>query len=135
MTIAESGAGIAAAVYALATLALGAVLGPEAPLILMGSGLGVLASAGSIVIDASVITRNAAGGGNIAVSWSWFGTNQLGIGMHAYGASERSTAMWLLTFGLTQLAIIGATENFASVSFTPICRSPSSRSNKVPFSV
>jgi ABC-type transport system involved in cytochrome c biogenesis permease subunit len=44
--------------------------------------------------------------GNIVTTWSYFGVNEYGVGMHAYGASERSTAMWLLTFGLSQLAII-----------------------------
>jgi ABC-type transport system involved in cytochrome c biogenesis permease subunit len=45
--------------------------------------------------------------GNIVVAWSWFGVNELGVGLHSYGASESSTAMWLLTFGASQLAIIG----------------------------
>ena len=26
--------------------------------------------------------------GNIAVTWSWFGVNELGIGLHAYGFRE-----------------------------------------------
>jgi ABC-type transport system involved in cytochrome c biogenesis permease subunit len=45
-------------------------------------------------------------GGNIITTWSYFGVNELGVGLHAYGASESSTAMWLLTFAATQLAII-----------------------------
>ena len=45
-------------------------------------------------------------GGNIVVTWSWFGVNELGVGLHAYGASESSTAMWLLVFAASQLAII-----------------------------
>jgi hypothetical protein len=45
-------------------------------------------------------------GGNIVTTWSWFGVNELGVGLHAYGASESSTAMWLLTFAASQLAII-----------------------------
>jgi ABC-type transport system involved in cytochrome c biogenesis permease subunit len=45
-------------------------------------------------------------GGNIVVTWSWFGVNELGVGLHAYGASESSTAMWLLIFAASQLAII-----------------------------
>jgi ABC-type transport system involved in cytochrome c biogenesis permease subunit len=45
-------------------------------------------------------------GGNIVTTWSWFGVNELGVGMHAYGASESSTAMWLLTFVITQLVLI-----------------------------
>jgi ABC-type transport system involved in cytochrome c biogenesis permease subunit len=45
-------------------------------------------------------------GGNIVVTWSWFGVNELGVGLHAYGASERATALWLLIFALSQAAII-----------------------------
>ncbi len=45
--------------------------------------------------------------GNIVTTWSYFGVNEYGVGLHAYGASESSTAMWLLVFGATQLAIIG----------------------------
>jgi hypothetical protein len=45
-------------------------------------------------------------GGNIAVAWSGFGVNEFGVGLHAYGASESSTAMWLLTFAISQLAIM-----------------------------
>jgi ABC-type transport system involved in cytochrome c biogenesis permease subunit len=46
-------------------------------------------------------------GGNIVTTWSWFGVNMLGVGLHAYGASEKNTAMWLLTFAASQLALIG----------------------------
>jgi ABC-type transport system involved in cytochrome c biogenesis permease subunit len=44
--------------------------------------------------------------GNIVTAWSWFGTNQLGIGLHAYGFTQG--ALLLLTlFVLSQLAILG----------------------------
>ena len=33
--------------------------------------------------------------GNIIVIWSWFATNELGIGLHSYGASEGSKRMWI----------------------------------------
>jgi ABC-type transport system involved in cytochrome c biogenesis permease subunit len=46
-------------------------------------------------------------GGNVVTTWSWFGVNELGVGLHSYGASESSTAMWLLTFAGSQLALIG----------------------------
>jgi ABC-type transport system involved in cytochrome c biogenesis permease subunit len=46
-------------------------------------------------------------GGNIVTTWSWFGVNELGVGLHTYGASEKNTAMWLLVFGASQLALIG----------------------------
>jgi ABC-type transport system involved in cytochrome c biogenesis permease subunit len=44
--------------------------------------------------------------GNIVVTWSYFGVNELGVGLHSYGASESSTAMWLLTFAGSQVALI-----------------------------
>jgi ABC-type transport system involved in cytochrome c biogenesis permease subunit len=46
-------------------------------------------------------------GGNIITTWSYFGVNEYGVGLHAYGASTSSTAMWLLTFAASQLALIG----------------------------
>ncbi|HMO84280.1 MAG TPA: cytochrome c biogenesis protein CcsA, partial [Lacipirellulaceae bacterium] len=42
--------------------------------------------------------------GNIVVAWSWYGVNQLGIGLHAYGFTSGLT-FWLVTFALSQLAI------------------------------
>ena len=44
--------------------------------------------------------------GNIITAWSWFGTNQLGLGLHAYGGNS-GAKMWLGIFLLSQLAIIG----------------------------
>ncbi len=44
-------------------------------------------------------------GGNIVTAWSWFGTNMLGIGLHAYGFME-SAVFWLLLFVFTQLLIM-----------------------------
>ena len=46
-------------------------------------------------------------GGNIVTSWSWFGVNELGVGLHSYGFTEGV----LFTLGmivLAHLAIIGA---------------------------
>jgi ABC-type transport system involved in cytochrome c biogenesis permease subunit len=45
-------------------------------------------------------------GGNIITTWSYFGVNELGVGLHSYGASERNTAMWLLIFAGSQLALM-----------------------------
>jgi ABC-type transport system involved in cytochrome c biogenesis permease subunit len=42
--------------------------------------------------------------GNIVVSWSWFGVNELGVGLHAYGFTE-GRLFWLAAFCLSQLAI------------------------------
>jgi ABC-type transport system involved in cytochrome c biogenesis permease subunit len=44
--------------------------------------------------------------GNVMTAWSWFGTNMLGIGLHAYGFME-SAPFYLGMFILTQLALIG----------------------------
>jgi ABC-type transport system involved in cytochrome c biogenesis permease subunit len=44
--------------------------------------------------------------GNIVTSWSWFGTNMLGIGLHSYGFTE-AAFWWLSAFVASQLALIG----------------------------
>ena len=44
--------------------------------------------------------------GNIITTWSYFGVNEYGIGLHAYGKTESNTPLWLLVFAGTQLAII-----------------------------
>jgi len=44
--------------------------------------------------------------GNIITSWSWFGTNMLGIGLHAYGFMDAGF-IWLITFVASQLFIMG----------------------------
>jgi ABC-type transport system involved in cytochrome c biogenesis permease subunit len=43
--------------------------------------------------------------GNIVTSWSWFGTNLLGVGLHSYGFTE-SGFFWLMTFWASQFAVI-----------------------------
>ncbi len=45
--------------------------------------------------------------GNVVTSWSWFGTNMLGVGLHAYGFMDKAT-FWLLMFVCSQILIIGA---------------------------
>jgi ABC-type transport system involved in cytochrome c biogenesis permease subunit len=44
--------------------------------------------------------------GNIVTSWSWFGTNMLGVGLHSYGFMD-SAVFWIILFALVQLAIMG----------------------------
>ncbi len=44
--------------------------------------------------------------GNIVTSFSWFGVNMLGIGLHAYGFMD-AAFKWLILFMLSQLVIIG----------------------------
>jgi len=44
--------------------------------------------------------------GNIVTAWSWFGTNLLGVGLHAYGFTD-SGFYWLVAFVISQLLFIG----------------------------
>jgi ABC-type transport system involved in cytochrome c biogenesis permease subunit len=44
-------------------------------------------------------------GGNIVTSWSWFGVNELGVGLHAYGFTE-GVLLALMVFVVSQLAVI-----------------------------
>ena len=48
---------------------------------------------------------NCAIGGNIVTSWSWFGVNMLGIGLHSYGFTD-SAFKWLVLFVASQLGLI-----------------------------
>jgi ABC-type transport system involved in cytochrome c biogenesis permease subunit len=43
--------------------------------------------------------------GNIVTSWSWFGVNMLGIGLHSYGFTD-AAFRWLMLFVGSQIAII-----------------------------
>ena len=44
--------------------------------------------------------------GNIVTSWSWFGTNMLGVGLHSYGFTEAAFVA-LSAFVISQLLLIG----------------------------
>ncbi|MBG7608870.1 MAG: cytochrome c biogenesis protein CcsA [Verrucomicrobia bacterium] len=43
--------------------------------------------------------------GNIVTSWSWFGTNMLGIGLHYYGFTD-AAFVWLTGFIISQVVIM-----------------------------
>jgi ABC-type transport system involved in cytochrome c biogenesis permease subunit len=43
--------------------------------------------------------------GNIVTSWSWFGTNMLGVGLHSYGFTD-AAFYGLITFVASQLLLI-----------------------------
>jgi ABC-type transport system involved in cytochrome c biogenesis permease subunit len=45
--------------------------------------------------------------GNVAVSWSWFGTNELGVGLHSYGFTD-GVLLALGLFVLSQLVVVAA---------------------------
>ena len=59
---------------------------------------------GGIIRDRGLI--NCAIVGNIVTSWSWFGVNLLGIGLHSYGFMDAAFTA-LLLFVASQLLIIG----------------------------
>ncbi len=48
---------------------------------------------------------NMAIAGNIVTSWSWFGVNMLGIGLHSYGFMD-AAFLWLMAFVISQLVLI-----------------------------
>jgi ABC-type transport system involved in cytochrome c biogenesis permease subunit len=50
-------------------------------------------------------------GGNIVTAWSWFGTNELGIGFHSYGFTS-GVLMYLSLFIGSQIAFIAADSLF-----------------------
>jgi hypothetical protein len=43
--------------------------------------------------------------GNIVTAWSWFGVNELGVGLHSYGFTE-GVLLTLGTFVASQVAIM-----------------------------
>jgi cytochrome c-type biogenesis protein CcsB len=59
---------------------------------------------GGLVRDRGIM--NLAVFGNIVTSFSWFGVNMLGIGLHSYGFMD-AAFKWLSFFIATQLVIIG----------------------------
>jgi len=59
---------------------------------------------GGLVRDRGIM--NLAVFGNIVTSFSWFGVNMLGIGLHSYGFMD-AAFKWLVFFVATQLVIIG----------------------------
>ncbi|HEY5909744.1 MAG TPA: cytochrome c biogenesis protein CcsA [Verrucomicrobiae bacterium] len=59
---------------------------------------------GGLVRDRGIM--NLAVFGNIVTSFSWFGVNMLGIGLHSYGFMD-AAFKWLMIFTASQLAVIG----------------------------
>ena len=43
--------------------------------------------------------------GNVVTSWSWFGVNMLGVGLHSYGFMD-AAFYWLVAFVISQLGLI-----------------------------
>ena len=47
-------------------------------------------------------------GGNIVTAWSWFGVNELGVGLHSYGFTEgRLAVLALFIFSQLGLVLVG----------------------------
>ena len=44
--------------------------------------------------------------GNVVTSWSWFGVNMLGVGLHSYGFMN-SGFHWMIGFAIIQLLFMG----------------------------
>jgi ABC-type transport system involved in cytochrome c biogenesis permease subunit len=59
---------------------------------------------GKLVQDRSLMAMAIFG--NIVTSFSWFGTNMLGVGLHSYGFMDKAFA-WLLIFVGSQMLFIG----------------------------
>ncbi len=57
-------------------------------------------------------------GGNIITAWSWFGTNQLGIGLHSYGFTS-GVLMLLAGYVVSQLVLIIAGLTLIRSAATP----------------
>ena len=66
--------------------------------------------------------------GNITVSWSWFGVNELGIGLHSYGFTEGALKA-LGTFIGSQLAIVASALSQIMVD-EPTARDPAGLNKK-----
>ncbi|MFO0901933.1 MAG: cytochrome c biogenesis protein CcsA [Pirellulales bacterium] len=66
-------------------------------------------------------------GGNIVTSWSWFGVNELGVGLHSYGFTEGV----LFTLGMVVLVHLG----IMALGFIPAATRGKDDSNVVEASV
>jgi cytochrome c-type biogenesis protein CcsB len=73
-----------------------------AVLIVLWNALILHARWGGVVRDRGVAVLAILG--NIVTSWSWFGTNMLGIGLHSYGFMQ-SAQFYLILFMLSQVAL------------------------------
>ncbi len=73
-------------------------------LIVLWNALILHARWGGLVKDRGIM--NLAVFGNIVTSFSWFGVNMLGIGLHSYGFMD-AAFMWLMAFIGAMVVIIG----------------------------
>ena len=54
--------------------------------------------------------------GNITTAWSWFGVNELGVGLHSYGFTE-GVLKNLGIFVISQMLLVGI--GLAAMAFLP----------------
>ena len=73
-------------------------------LIVLWNALILHARWGGLVRDRGIM--NLAIFGNIVTSFSWFGVNMLGIGLHSYGFMD-AAFKWLMIFVVSQVVLIG----------------------------
>jgi hypothetical protein len=73
-------------------------------LIVLWNALVLHARWGGLVRDRGIM--NLAVFGNVVTSFSWFGVNMLGIGLHSYGFMD-AAFKWLMIFVGSQTVIIG----------------------------
>ena len=73
-------------------------------IIVLWNALVLHARWGGMVKDRGLAVLAVAG--NICTAWSWFGVNELGVGLHSYGFTE-GVLLALGLFCISQLALIG----------------------------
>jgi hypothetical protein len=73
--------------------------------------------------------------GNVVTSFSWFGVNMLGVGLHSYGFMQKAFP-WLVGFIISQLALMCVAsmplERWRSFRATGVTRSIKPPVNFVP---
>ncbi len=73
-------------------------------LIVLWCAIVLHAKLGKLVKDRGIMTLTIFG--NVVTSFSWFGTNMLGVGLHSYGFMDKAF-VWLSAFIISQLLIMG----------------------------
>ncbi|REJ65096.1 MAG: cytochrome C biogenesis protein [Planctomycetota bacterium] len=76
--------------------------------------------------------------GNVVTTWSWFGTNMLGVGLHSYGFMD-SAFFWMMLFMTSQLLIMAVGAfwpekswlSYEAMNFNPPQRRDGRRLNKL----
>lgn len=100
-------------------------------IIVLWNALVIHARWGNIVKDRGTAVLTVLG--NVVVSWSWFGVNELGVGLHSYGFTEGRLA-WLALFVASQLSIaaIGCLPTGMWMSQMNVDRNDGVEENSVP---